>query len=129
MERVITKERKLIFKVIKNRYSKGNKKFIFNHVKEGTTIITDSWPSYKWIDKSKTLKHKAVNHSINWVDKESGACTNTIEGNWTSVKRLIPNSMRRKGLIEPYLFEATWRRKHCKDLWFGLIEALRVRLE
>lgn len=56
---------------------------IEKHVEPGTTIISDCWKGYSCLS-SAGYKHLTVNHSENFVDPESGACTNSIESQWRS---------------------------------------------
>ena len=50
---------------------------IEKYVVKGSTIITDCWASYKCL-KDLGYKHETVNHSENFVDPITGACTNLI---------------------------------------------------
>ena len=45
---------------------------IFNKCQAGTLIFSDCWSSYNKINKLKDFGHKTVNHSVNFVDPESG---------------------------------------------------------
>jgi hypothetical protein len=61
--------------------------FMFNLLIQGTTIISDGWPSYKRIKKlPEGYEHLAVNHSENFVDPITGAHTNSIESAWQKLK-------------------------------------------
>ncbi|KAJ4425427.1 hypothetical protein ANN_28042 [Periplaneta americana] len=48
------------------------------HVAVQTTIMTDCWKGYEGLDVNN-FRHLTVNRSLNFVDPESGACTNLIE--------------------------------------------------
>ena len=61
------------------------------------TIITDKWKAYINLQNHGYV-HLDVNHSQNFVDPESGAHTNRIEGTWTHVKN---RAQRRGGRRSP----------------------------
>ena len=47
--------------------------------------------------------HLTVNHSIEFVDSKTGACTNKIKSSWNAAKRTIDASGRRKEFFPLYL--------------------------
>lgn len=51
---------------------------IRKHVAAQTTIMTDCWKGYEGLDVNN-FRHLTVNQSLNFIDPESGACTNLIE--------------------------------------------------
>lgn len=60
------------------------------YVVPGSTIITDKWKSYCGISKMEVeprYLHQEVDHSKNFVDPKTGACTNRIEAMWNSCKK------------------------------------------
>jgi hypothetical protein len=54
-------------------------------IEPGTTVISDSWAAYRNLE-SQGFTHRTVNHSIHFVDPDTGAHTNTIESTWRAVK-------------------------------------------
>ena len=54
-------------------------------IEPGTMVISDSWAAYRNLD-SEGYTHRTVNHSIQFVDPDTGAHTNTIESKWRAVK-------------------------------------------
>lgn len=66
---------------------------IKQYVAPGTLIITDKWKAYVNLGNHGYI-HEDVNHSTNFVDPQSGAHTNSIEGTWTHVKNHV---LRRGG--------------------------------
>lgn len=55
-------------------------------------IMSDGWASYIGISDIPEMNytHLVVNHSENFVDPVSGACTNQIEGNWRWARAHMP---------------------------------------
>ena len=62
---------------------------IKEHVLPGTTIYSDCWKAYSPLNK-EGFSHLTVNHSINFVDPETGTHTNTIESTWRALKKSLP---------------------------------------
>ena len=54
----------------------------------GTTVISDQWASYDSFSSipDKKYIHLSVNHSRNFKDPATGACTNRIESIWNVAK-------------------------------------------
>ncbi|XP_068671312.1 uncharacterized protein [Montipora foliosa] len=59
-------------------------RLITTHIQPGTVIYLDQFTPYIPLDQLGYI-HVSVNHSKNFVDPESGAHTNTIEGVWALV--------------------------------------------
>ena len=57
-------------------------------------IWSDCWKAYGKISQfPEGYKHGTVNHSTNFVDPDTGACTNRIESVWRHSKQEFPASM------------------------------------
>jgi len=78
---------------------------IIKHVLPGSEIWTDCWRGYAGLNNLGGVSpyvHKTVNHSRNFVDPESGVCTNCIEGFWACFKQYL----RRLGVLQsPFIPE------------------------
>ena len=74
-----------------NRKAETLLAIIHDTVLEGTTIVHDSWSSYNKIKDFvlKKYKDERVNHEFNFLDPETGAHTNKIEGSCRSMYLLI----------------------------------------
>ena len=54
---------------------------IQNYIRPGTEIHSDSWGAYNYISRlPEGYIHQKVNHSENFIDPQSGAHTQTVEG-------------------------------------------------
>jgi hypothetical protein len=117
-----TPERKVFLTMVEKRDAHTLRSIILKHVHPGSILVTDFWRGYLGIE-DLGYTHLSVNHSKTFVDEETGACTNYIEGTWSGVKRKIPVRNRTAGL-EGNLWEFIWRRRHGSDLWNGFLDAL-----
>ena len=89
------------------------------YVVPGSTIITDKWKSYCGISKMEVeprYLHQEVDHSKNFVDPKTGACTNRIEAMWNSCKKKFKTmSGVQQSMLPSYLDEFLWRQQHGKE--------------
>lgn len=71
----------------------------------GTEIHSNMWKAYEGLDNDPNFnyKHLVVNHSIEYKNSITGACTNGIEGSWNPAKKLYNSSGRRKKFFDSYL--------------------------
>ncbi len=83
------------------------------------------WKGYDGIYALFGLEHLTVNHSVEYVNQETGVQTNFIEGSWAGIKMRIPIRSRVSNEIGMHLFEIIWHRCHEKDLWTVFLSALR----
>jgi transposase-like protein len=77
-----------------------------------TIIISDCWKAYQGIPDKTLFYHFTVNHSINFVDPETGAHTNSIERTWRDVRSTIPRYGVRKAHFVGYLAEYQFKRRY-----------------
>ena len=103
------KDGRCILMVVPNRKAETLLSIIHQVVEPGTTIIHDKWSSYNKI-KDLGYTSLSVNHSYNFVDPETGAHTNKIEGLWNQFKRKFKemNGCDRVSL-QSYIIEFMWR--------------------
>src|SRR5262249_23966280 len=120
-----TPERKMFAVAVPNRSSETLQNIISEYVRPGSIIHTDLWRGYIGLDVLG-YQHYTVNHSRNFRDPETNACTNTIEGTWAGIKVGIPARNRTNYDMDNHLKEFLWRRKNANDLWGGFINALKL---
>ena len=96
---------------------------ILAHVEVGTTIVTDMWAGYNNFNNLGFF-HLTVNHSENFVDHESGANTQLIEGTWSVAKRwLIRRGITNRGDLFFYFVEYCFKRKYRENVFCKLMES------
>jgi hypothetical protein len=118
----LTEDRKIFLRIVERRDAFTLRSVILKHVRPGSIIVTDFWRGYLGLE-DLGYTHLRVNHSETFVDENTGACTNTIEGTWAGLKGKIPIRNRTSN-CENNLWEFIWRRTHSNDLWSGFLEAL-----
>jgi transposase-like protein len=122
----ITDERRVFAEVVENRSEETIVNVLQRHVAEGSTIWTDCWKGYRNLSKLFNVNHQTVNHSREFVNKENGVNTNTVEGTNYALKHFIPPRNRTRQLLDAHLQEFVWRRKNEKTLWESFISALKT---
>ena len=118
-----------------NRTRQTLQKHIKRYVKEGSVIITDCWAAYNDFSdmannqhESMDYVHYTVNHSETYVDPDTGAHTNTIEGMWAHVKRHTPKLGLKSTFLDGYLCRFIWfklTKSIGKDPFFFLLECIK----
>ena len=84
-------------------------------------MISDLWKSYDCL-QNEGYQHLTVNHSLNFVDPDTGAHTPGIENTWWEVKRSMPRTGTSKDLFDSYLQEWLWRQHYKSDPFGNIIE-------
>ena len=115
---------------------------IARFIKQGSTVISDGWAAYGGIDRIRMLQtnetaysHFVVNHSENFVDPETGAHTQTIEGTWAQFKsRHKEERGTARNLFVSYLYQFMWRKRFAgRDalyhLWSQIAQAYPCECE
>ena len=91
---------------------------IDKHCLEGTLFLSDGWKAYDKLAEHLKLEdclHYNVNHSANYVDPDTGAHTQTIEGLWGHVKDFLPVRGLKPQDLGSYLGWFMWDR-NCRQL-------------
>ena len=94
-------------------------RLITTHILPGTVIYSDQFSPYIPLNQLGYI-HLSVNHSKNFVDPDSGAHTNTIEGLWALVKKKLKSmSGTLYEHFTSYLDEFVWFRNFAGDRAFA----------
>ena len=88
---------------------------IRQYIGQGATVHSDMWRSY-WILGSYGYIHRMVNHANNFVDRNTGVHTNTIEGVWKWAKAKVQKTGGcRDQDLQDKLDEFAFRKTYAKD--------------
>lgn len=108
-ETIVTKESRIICRVVPDTTSDSIQPIIRNMVKEGSSLISDEWWAYNGMNKD--YDHSIVDHKRGQYVNENGGTTNAVEGAWTQFKNTIRgtyHSVNRKHL-QRYADEFSFR--------------------
>ena len=77
------------------------------------------WKAYRGLQE--TYDHRTVNHSINFVCRETGVHTQNIESYWAKAKHKF-KAMKGvdSDMLPSYLDERMWRDRYCQSTECGL---------
>ena len=78
-----------------------------------TCIVSDLWCAYGGLmNLPQGYLHLTVNHSVNFVDPNTGATTNHVESTWQKAKQKHKQRFgTNRHLLETYLNEFVWMRR------------------
>jgi len=77
----------------------------------GSTIFSDQWAAYGQL-RNLGYSHQTVNHKENFVDPQTGVCTNSIEAYWSRVKRNVRlHWLSRRDQLPLRIDEFLWRER------------------
>ena len=83
---------------------------ILDNVEIGSIIITDSFSSYSRLSLLG-YHHYTVNHSKNFIDSETKAHTQRIEGLWRQLRHSLPSTGSTFNHLSGYLAAFVYRRR------------------
>lgn len=128
-------ERKIGFMVeVPSRDAATLLPIIQHWVAPGSIIWTDRWAAYAQLPNIPGMQyvHQTVNHTANFVDPVTGACTNRVEAMWARAKAKFHASQgpTNPDLIADYLLEFMWNQRFGDSafyhLWFQIVHQYRV---
>ncbi|KAF8381776.1 eral-1 [Pristionchus pacificus] len=113
-----------MFCIIVERRDKATlEPLIQKYIAPKSTIISDGWAAYTGIKDLEGDYYLVENHSKHFKDPDTGAHTNSIEGEWMHLKapQKAANG-RPRNTLEPSLFEHMFRRRFKEDdIFFALL--------
>ncbi|KCZ78676.1 hypothetical protein H311_00290 [Anncaliia algerae PRA109] len=118
-----TANKKIILQKVEKRNFLHINNFMTNFINNESIIYSDGWRGYNQA-KSNFKDHLTVNHSLTFVNKENNCHTNTIEGNWSSVKGKINRRFRNIKFIDIYLIRFMINRNESGNCFNNLIKYL-----
>ncbi|XP_076392269.1 uncharacterized protein LOC143265225 [Megachile rotundata] len=99
----------------KRKYNRGRLikgKWVFGGYERGRTkIMSDKWMAYDCLTNAG-FNHLTVNHSIHFVDPDTGAHTQSIERTWREVRSNVSKCGTRESHLISYLAEYMFKRAH-----------------
>lgn len=93
---------KVYLKLVENRSAATLVPIICEKCRPGSIIVSDEWAAYRSLAFSSDFEYRAVNHSLFFVDPNTGAHTQAIESYWGKAKLRIK---RQKGIYGTLLSE------------------------
>ncbi|GBM03031.1 hypothetical protein AVEN_14544-1 [Araneus ventricosus] len=99
------------FEVVDERSADVLLEVIKRRILPDTTVISDCLSSYSCLS-DEGFKHLTVNHSVTFVDLDTGAHTNAVEGTWSVLKRSLHGTNHVAGEFDAYMAEYIWRRQN-----------------
>ena len=91
---------------------------IHEHIAPGTIIHSDGWTAYNGIVNlpvQPPYQHLVVNHSQNFIDPQTSACTNTVECYWKNCNRGFKCMLGvHQTQLASHFDEFMWRELHRK---------------
>ena len=117
---------KIFMVPVANRKQDTLIKLIKRWIKPGSIIHSDCWKAYSKLSKLG-YTHITVNHSKEFVNRETAACTNAIESDWRHAKVHMPKYGTHHGQHAGYLAEFMWRRRyHDEDKFMQLLSDINT---
>ena len=87
------------------------KPLILQNIAPGSVIYTDCWQGYSNIEEmDQDFQHFSVNHTNNFVNPETGAHTNAIEGSWKDAKQRYKAKNVPQEKFQQWLNGYQWKR-------------------
>jgi len=83
---------------------------IQQYIRPGSVVYSDEWSAYNQLATVAGCNHQTVNHSLHFVDPNTGAHTQGVESMWSCCKRMLREERTMHSrLHDTYLPEFMWR--------------------
>ncbi|KYM95728.1 hypothetical protein ALC62_13634 [Cyphomyrmex costatus] len=113
---------------VPNRSSNTLSSIIQNYVLPGSIIYTDQWRAYRDLENNNNYTHCTVNHSVNFVNPDTGVHTQNIERVWRDMRANIPRyGTREKHYIyclTEFLFKRIYNFDERIDTFFEIMSTM-----
>ncbi|XP_032363963.1 uncharacterized protein LOC116677839, partial [Etheostoma spectabile] len=99
-----------VLRLVARRTKRELVPLILHHVRTGSTILSDEWRAYRQALPAFGYRHYTVNHSVAYVNGETGCHTQHIERAWRSYKETIGRlrGNRTEDLLRDHLIVIEW---------------------
>lgn len=101
---------------------------IRKYVVPGTTIYTYKWRAYDAIRNENSYIRQTVNHSVNFVDPETGVHTHNIQRLWrdmrANISRYDTHDYHFTNYLAEFLFKRIYNFDKCIDAFFEIINSM-----
>lgn len=94
--------KRIFYVPVPNRTKETLLRLIQDWIAPGTTIMSDCWRMYDCLE-DEGFRRLTVNHSVNFVDPDTGAHTKNIERSWRNHREGVPKYGRRENHFDGYL--------------------------
>lgn len=78
-----------VLRLVERRTRRELIPLVLNHVRMGSTILSDEWRAYRQALPEFGYQHYTVNHSVEYVNSDTGCHTQHIERAWRNYKETI----------------------------------------
>ena len=106
-----TKERKIVLVQVEDRKKPTLEALLLKYVHPESTVHSDCWRSYQKLSLLFS-EHLTKLNSLYFSDPLTKINTNTIEGNWSGVKKQVQYPHRTKKNIDYYLIRFIFKRNY-----------------